>query len=181
MATARRSCTPDPVFGRGWLVQATGPRSELGRIGQALRTIATEPPGCRPRPGNWSASRGVRHWRERAGHRALRPCAWRLAGRAGRHRARDVDARGVSAGSLTAFMVMGAWRLSRARVLTRRGGDRDALQPRPVPTDRYSDESHDGRRASLAGGGVAALGNWRCPRWLAHLLEIAMLASAPQP
>ena len=51
-----------------------------------------------------------------------------MAGRrAGRNCARHVDAAGRISGRLTVFMAMGAWRISLARVLTRRAAAIETL------------------------------------------------------
>ena len=104
------------------IVRATGPRSEIGRIGQALGRIATEPPRL-----------------QRETRRLVRIAA--VVGVIasllavvlyGSLRGDWLQAilGGIALGMsllpeefplvLTAFMVMGAWRLSQARVLTRR-------------------------------------------------------------
>ena len=104
------------------IVQATGPRSELGRIGQALRTIATEPPRLQTETRQLVrvfAAFGI----------AASVLVIVLYGLVHGDWLQAVLG-GIALGMsmlpeefplvLTAFMVMGAWRLSRARVLTRR-------------------------------------------------------------
>jgi Ca2+-transporting ATPase len=104
------------------IVSATGPRSEIGRIGQALGQIATEPP------------RLQQQTRRLVRYSAIAGAAASLLAIAlyGTLRGDWLQATlgGIALGMsmlpeefplvLTAFMVMGAWRLSQARVLTRR-------------------------------------------------------------
>jgi Ca2+-transporting ATPase len=81
-------------------VIATGPSSEIGRIGQSLATLDTEPPRLRQETADREAVRD-RRWRGGAPRgAAVRAAARRLALRgAGRHRHRHVDAaRGISGG-----------------------------------------------------------------------------------
>ena len=86
---------------------------------------------------------------------------------------------------LTAFMVMGAWRLSRARVLTRRAAAIEMLGAATVLCTDKTGTLTENRMTVAELRSPAA--QWRrsetgaVPDVLAHLLEIAMLASAPQP
>ena len=86
---------------------------------------------------------------------------------------------------LTAFMVMGAWRLSRARVLTRRAAAIEMLGAATVLCTDKTGTLTENRMTVAELRSPAA--EWRrsetgaVPDVLAHLLEIAMLASAPQP
>jgi len=110
-------------------VTATGPRSEIGKIGQSLRSLETEPPRL-----------------QRQTARLVRFCA--LGGAAvsviavilyGTLRGGWLDAAlaGIAIGMsmlpeefpvvLTVFMAMGAWRISKARVLTRRAAAIETL------------------------------------------------------
>jgi Ca2+-transporting ATPase len=103
-------------------VTATGPRSEIGRIGVAITGIETEPPRLRVQ-----TRRLVRNFA--AVSLSLSALAVLLYGflRGGWL---DALLSGIALGMsmlpeefplvLTVFMVMGAWRISRARVLTRR-------------------------------------------------------------
>ena len=104
------------------VVTATGPRSEIGRIGTAIATIEIEPPRLQAETG-----RLVRRFA--AVSLSLSALAVPLYGflRGGWLQA---ALSGIALGMsmlpeefplvLTVFMVMGAWRISRARVLTRR-------------------------------------------------------------
>jgi P-type Ca2+ transporter type 2C len=103
-------------------VTATGPRSEIGKIGVAITGIETEPPRLRVQ-----TRRLVRNFA--AVSLSLSALAVLLYGfmRGGWL---DALLSGIALGMsmlpeefplvLTVFMVMGAWRISRARVLTRR-------------------------------------------------------------
>ena len=104
------------------IVRATGARSEIGRIGQALGRIATEPPRLQR-----ETRRLVRIAAVVGGIASL--LAVILYGCL-RGDWLQATLGGIALGMsmlpeefplvLTAFMVMGAWRLSQARVLTRR-------------------------------------------------------------
>ncbi|MDP3136160.1 MAG: cation-translocating P-type ATPase [Burkholderiaceae bacterium] len=104
------------------IVRATGPRSEIGKIGQALEKIATEPPRLQQQ-----TRRLVRYFAVVGMTSSL--IAVLLYGLL-RGDWLQAILGGIALGMsmlpeefplvLTAFMVMGAWRLSQARVLTRR-------------------------------------------------------------
>ncbi len=110
-------------------VIATGPRSEIGKIGQSLQTLETEPPRLKAQ-----TARIVRL-------AALGGIAVSLAAVAlyGTLRGGWLDAvlAGIAIGMamlpeefpvvLAVFMAMGAWRLSSARVLTRRASSIETL------------------------------------------------------
>jgi P-type Ca2+ transporter type 2C len=110
-------------------VIATGPRSEIGKIGQSLQSLETEPPRLQHQTA-----------------RLVRLCA--IGGAVvsllavvlyGTLRGGWLDAvlAGIAIGMsmlpeefpvvLTIFMAMGAWRISKARVLTRRAASIEAL------------------------------------------------------
>jgi P-type Ca2+ transporter type 2C len=103
-------------------VTATGPRSEIGKIGTAIATIETEPPRLRAETG-----RLVRRFA--AVSLSLSALAVPLYGLL-RGGWLDAVLSGIALGMsmlpeefplvLAVFMVMGAWRISRAKVLTRR-------------------------------------------------------------
>jgi Ca2+-transporting ATPase len=111
------------VRGRGQArVSATGSRSELGKIGLAITRIETEPPRLRlqtRRLVTWFAIVSL-------GASALATVLYGLS----RGSWLDALLSGIALSMsmlpeefplvLTVFMVMGAWRISRARVLTRR-------------------------------------------------------------
>ena len=108
-------------YGRA-VVSATGPRSELGKIGIAITGIETEPPRLQAETG-----RLVRRFAIVS--LSLSALAVPLYGLL-RGGWLDAVLSGIALGMsmlpeefplvLTVFMVMGAWRISRARVLTRR-------------------------------------------------------------
>ena len=110
-------------------VVAIGPRSEIGKIGQSLSSVETEPPRLRAQTarlvrlsavgGGWSAS--------------SRWCSTASCAAAGSMRCSRELRIGMSMLPeefpvvLTVFMAMGAWRISRARVLTRRAAAIETL------------------------------------------------------
>lgn len=169
------------------VVAATGPRTELGRIGQSLRQIATEPPRLQTETrtlvrifavlglaasllviviyglvhGDWlqAVLGGI------ALGMSMLPEEFPLV--------------------LTAFMVMGAWRLSRARVLTRRAATIEMLGAATVLcTDKTGTLTEN--RMSIAELRTPTL-QWRrdgerpVAKGLSTVIEAAMLASAQQP
>jgi Ca2+-transporting ATPase len=110
-------------------VIATGPRSEIGRIGHSLRTLETEPPRLRAQ-----TTRLVRLAAIGGGLVSL--VAFLLYGLL-RGGWLEAVLTAITIGMamlpeefpvvLTVFMAMGAWRISRARVLTRRAAAIEAL------------------------------------------------------
>jgi Ca2+-transporting ATPase len=169
------------------LVQATGPRSELGKIGQSLRHIASEPPRLQTETrrlvGVFAAIGiaasllvivvyGVVHgdWLQAvlggiALGMSMLPEEFPLV--------------------LTAFMVMGAWRLSRARVLTRRAA---AIETLGAATVLCTDKTGTLTENRMTVAELRTRGpQWRrdgelpMPQELAPVIEAAMLASAPHP
>ena len=170
------------------IVQATGPRTELGRIGQALRGISIEPPRLQI-----ETRRLVRVFA--AFGMAASLLVMVLYGLVHGDWLQGVLG-GIALGMsmlpeefplvLTAFMVMGAWRLSRARVLTRRAAAIEMLGAATVLCTDKTGTLTENRMT------VAELrtptSSWRCgepaPKLgaeLARLVETAMLASAPEP
>ena len=111
-------------------VIATGVKSEIGKIGQSLGTLETEPPRLQAQTRR--ARAGVRRWS------AARSACWRCCSTAlMRGGWLDAVLAGIALGMsmlpeefpvvLTVFMAMGAWRISRARVLTRRAAAIETL------------------------------------------------------
>ncbi|MFC7476505.1 cation-translocating P-type ATPase [Dankookia sp. GCM10030260] len=175
-------------------VTATGARSEIGRIGQSLGSLAPEPPRLQAQM-----------------RRLVTFCA--IAGGAvsllavalyGTLRGGWLDAllSGIALGMsmlpeelpvvLTVFMAMGAWRISRARVLTRRGAAIETLGSATVLcTDKTGTLTQnrmsvaalwrpDG--ATLRPGAVTPRpGGATLAEPFRRLVEAGMLASAPQP
>ncbi len=170
-------------------VFATGIRSEIGKIGQSLSTLETEPP------------------RLQAQIRRL-VIAFAVAGGAvsvlavvlfGIFRGGWLDAvlAGIALGMamlpeefpvvLTVFMAMGAWRISQARVLTRRAAAIEALGSATVLcTDKTGTLTQN--RMSIAalrpnGGETGWLRGQSgpAPEKARELLAFGILASAPEP
>jgi P-type Ca2+ transporter type 2C len=110
-------------------VVATGPRSEIGRIGQTLARLDTEPPRLHTETG-----RLVRIFGLLGGLAALAAAYlyWQLRGDW-----IEAGLAGIALGMallpeefpvvLTVFLAMGAWRISQARVLTRRAAAIETL------------------------------------------------------
>lgn len=169
------------------IVQVTGPRTELGRIGQALSRIAVEPPRLQSETRQLVrvfAAFGIAASLLVIVLYGLVHGDWLQAVLAG-------IALGMSMLPeefplvLTAFMVMGAWRLSRARVLTRRAAAIEMLGAATVLcTDKTGTLTEN--RMTIAELRTPAT-MWRredaghVPDELAHLIEVAMLASAQEP
>jgi Ca2+-transporting ATPase len=169
------------------IVQATGLHSELGRIGQSLRQIANEPPRLQTE---------IRHL---VGVFAAIGMAASLLVIVVYGVVHDDWLQAVLGGIalgmsmlpeefplvLTAFMAMGAWRLSRARVLTRRAAAIETLGAATVLCTDKTGTLTENRMS------VAELRSqhqqWRrdsglpVPDELATIVEAAMLASAPHP
>jgi len=199
LATVRPSGDDLPVVFSGCLVVrgsgigevvATGPRSEIGKIGQSLSAVETEPPRLQAQT-----------------HRLVRICA--IGGASvcvlavvlyGLMRGGWLDAllAGIALGMamlpeefpvvLAVFMAMGAWRISRARVLTRRAAAIEALGSATVLcTDKTGTLTEnrmsiaelrlgDGRGCRPHGAAIEAM-----PEGFHELLEFGILASAPDP
>lgn len=169
------------------IVQATGLRSELGKIGQYLNRISSEPPRLqieiRQLVGVFAAI-GISASLLVIAAYGLIHGDWLQAVLGG-------IALGMSMLPeefpliLTAFMVMGAWRLSRARVLTRRAAAIEALGAATILCTDKTGTLTENRMA------VAELRcqdlvwrrdtGLRMPERLAKVVEAAALASAPHP
>jgi P-type Ca2+ transporter type 2C len=171
-------------------VTATGPRSEIGKIGQSLRSLETEPPRL-----------------QRQTARLVRLCA--LGGAAvsvlavvlyGTMRGGWLNAllAGLAIGMsmlpeefpvvLTVFMAMGAWRISKARVLTRRAAAIETLGSASVLCTDKTGTLTENRMAVAE----LRLPNWSAlrtrdipatglPQEFRGLVVHALLASAPDP
>jgi Ca2+-transporting ATPase len=171
------------------VVTATGPRSEIGKIGQSLQALEPEPPHLQQQ-----TTRLVRLCA--IGGAVVSLVAVLLYGflRGGWLQA---VLGGVAIGMamlpeefpvvLTVFLAMGAWRISKARVLTRRASAIETLGSATVLcTDKTGTLTEnrmsvvemrllDGSRASLASMGGALK-----PEFV-ELTRCAALASSPQP
>jgi Ca2+-transporting ATPase len=168
-------------------IHATGPRSEIGKIGLALGTIDAATP-----PLQLQTRRLVRN---------LAIIAVALSGLATglyvilRGSWLDGLLGGIALGMamlpeefplvLTVFMVMGAWRISRARVLTRRAAAIETLGAATILcTDKTGTLTQN--RMAIAelwngGGSFHPAAAEALPDGLAPLLEIGVLASAVEP
>ena len=110
-------------------VVATGPRSEIGKIGQSLRALETEPPRLQVQTARLVRLAAL-------GGAAVSVMAVVLYGTL-RGGWLDAVLAGITIGMsmlpeefpvvLTVFMAMGAWRISKARVLTRRAASIETL------------------------------------------------------
>ncbi|MFZ5780583.1 MAG: cation-translocating P-type ATPase [Pseudomonadota bacterium] len=169
------------------VVRATGARSELGRIGQALGRIATEPPRLQ------SETRQLVRVFAVVGMAAslLVTVLYGVLGGDWLQAVLGGIALGMSMLPeefplvLTAFMVMGAWRLSRARVLTRRAAAIEMLGAATVLcTDKTGTLTENRMTVTEL---RTADGVWRRaqaggpPPAFRPLMEAALLASAPRP
>ena len=167
-------------------VIATGPRSEIGKIGQSLSTLEAEPPRLR---------------RETA--RIVRLCA--IGGGLvallvvllfGLLRGGWIDAMlaGIAIGMsmlpeefpvvLTIFLAMGAWRIAQAGVLTRRAAAIETLGSATILCTDKTGTLTENRMAVtdlwLASGDTATI-EGELPAPFHGLLDTAILASAPMP
>src|SRR3974390_1047835 len=169
-------------------VIATGPRSEIGKSGQSLSMLETEPPRLQAQ-----TRRVVQLFALASG--AVSLLAVLLYGfmRGGWL---DALLAGIALGMsllpeefpvvLTVFMAMGAWRISRARVLTLRAAAIETLGSATVLcTDKTGTLTlnqmsiaelrlKDGSVHTIKNGGALNPG-------LTELLRIGILASAPEP
>lgn len=175
------------VHGEGVaLVRATGPNSELGRIGQSLKAITPEPPRLQV-----ETRRLVRIFA--AIGLAASLAVVLLIGIVQGDWLQAVLS-GIAIGMsllpeefplvLTAFMVMGAWRLSRVRVLTRRAS---AIEMLGAATVLCSDKTGTMTQNRMNLAEVRTPGTtWRAGQEppdadVATLIEAARGASSPEP
>jgi Ca2+-transporting ATPase len=171
-------------------VVATGARSEIGRIGQTLGTLEAEPPRLQAQM-----------------HRVVRVFA--MVGGAvsvlavvlyGTLRGGWLDAllAGIALGMsmlpeefpvvLAVFMAMGAWRISRARVLTRRASAIETLGSATVlctdKTGTLTENRMSVAELRLPGGDVCQprqVADGPLPPPFAMVADVGRLASAPEP
>ncbi len=175
------------VHGEGVaVVRATGPNSELGRIGQSLKAIAPEQPRLQV-----ETRRLVRIF---ATVGAVATVAVVLIIGLTKDDWLQAVLGGIALGMsllpeefplvLTAFMVMGAWRLSRVRVLTRRAS---AIEMLGAATVLCSDKTGTMTQNRMTLAEVRTLGTtWRTGQGApgaeaAALIEAARRASSPEP
>ncbi|RJF70338.1 cation-translocating P-type ATPase [Rhodopseudomonas palustris] len=168
-------------------VIATGARSEIGKIGQALGTMQTEPPRLQTQTrklvrvfgligGAFSILVVVLYGTLRGG--------WL-----------DAVLAGITVGMsmlpeefpvvLTVFMAMGAWRISQARVLTRRAAAIEALGSATVlctdKTGTLTENRMSVAELRLLSGETFRPRAGDLPAAFRDLLETALLAAAPDP
>jgi Ca2+-transporting ATPase len=168
-------------------VTATGARSEIGKIGLAITRIETEPPRLRAQ-----TRRLVRNFA--AVSLSLSALAVLLYG-LWRGGWLDALLSGIALGMsmlpeefplvLSVFMVMGAWRISRARVLTRRVAAIETLGAATVLCTDKTGTLTQNRMTIVAlrtGDGLWRLGDpGPIDARFATLLEYGILASAREP
>ena len=171
------------VRGQGLaMVHATGARSEIGQIGQSLATLETEPPRLRAQ-----TMQVVRLFGIFGGLATL--AAFVLFGLT---RGDWVEAAlaGVALGMallpeefpvvLTVFMAMGAWRIARARVLTRRAAAIESLGSATVLCSDKTGTMTQNRMSVAEMHGHVAPFDYATEAFDGAAL-IGLLASAPQP
>ncbi len=169
-------------------VTAIGPRSEIGKIGQSLATLETEPPRLQAQ-----TRRLVRLFAVLGG--AVSVLAVLLYGimRGGWL---DAVLAGIALGMsmlpeefpvvLTVFMAMGAWRISLARVLTRRAAAIETLGSATVLCTDKTGTLTENRMTivelRLKDGNVfRPQDGTEMPAPFHDLSEFGLLASAPEP
>ncbi len=171
-------------------VIATGPRSEIGKIGQSLQSIDTEPPRLQHQTRilvRWCAIGGA----------FVSVLAVLLYGTLRGGWLNAVLA-GIAIGMsmlpeefpvvLTVFMAMGAWRISKARVLTRRAASIETLGSATVLcTDKTGTLTENRmnlaelRRPDGTALRTAAMPQAGIPPEFAPIAAYGLLASAPEP
>ncbi len=171
-------------------VVATGPRSEIGKIGQSLRALESEPPRLQAqirRLVGMSAAAGA----------TVSILAVLLYG-ALRGGWLDAVLAGITIGMsmlpeefpvvLTVFMAMGAWRISRARVLTRRAAAIETLGSATVlctdKTGTLTENRMSIAELRLEDGSIlhpSDASGLPLPTAFRELTRYGLLASAPEP
>jgi Ca2+-transporting ATPase len=166
---------------------ATGPRSEIGKIGQSLEALEIEPPRLQAQ-----TRRLVRLFAVIGGGVSL--LAVLLYGLT-RGDWLQAALGGIALGMamlpeefpvvLTVFMAMGAWRISQARVLTRRAAAIETLGAATVlctdKTGTLTENRMSVAQMRLAGGDLLCAQNDSAPDVFHDLIETARLASAQNP
>ena len=168
-------------------VIATGPRSEIGKIGQSLSSLEAEPPRLHAQTQKLVLMFG------------LVGCSVSLVAVVlyGLYRGGWLDAilAGIALGMsmlpeefpvvLTVFMAMGAWRISRARVLTRRAAAIETLGSATVlctdKTGTLTENSMTIAELRRKEGAVFRVGSEDVPPEYHELVRFGILASAPEP
>ncbi len=171
-------------------VIAIGALSEIGKIGQSLSTLETEPPRLREQ-----TRRLVRIFAIVGG--AVSVLAVVLYG-ISRGGWLDALLAGIALGMsmlpeelpvvLTVFMAVGAWRISRARVLTRRAAAIETLGSATVlctdKTGTLTENRMSVAELRLKNGEILRpreVSGGKVPEDFHDLIEISLLASAPDP
>ncbi|PPQ45402.1 cation-translocating P-type ATPase [Rhodopseudomonas palustris] len=169
-------------------VVATGPRSEIGKIGQALGSLQTEAPRLQIQTRAVVRTFGL----IAAGFTALVVVLYGTL----RDGWLDAVLAGITVGMsmlpeefpvvLTVFMAMGAWRISQARVLTRRAAAIEALGSATVlctdKTGTLTENRMSVAELRLTSGEVfRPREGGALPVGFATLLETGLLAAAPDP
>ena len=170
-------------------VQATGPRSEIGKIGQTLHALETEPPRLKAQTARLVRLSAI-------GGTIVSVFAVLLYGMS-RGGWLDAVLVGITIGMsmlpeefpvvLTVFMAMGAWRISRARVLTRRAAAIETLGSATVlctdKTGTLTENRMSVAELLLRNGSAFHLRDTRSslPDEFRQLATYGLLASAPQP
>ena len=170
-------------------VQATGPRSEIGKIGQTLHILEAEPPRLKAQTARLVRLSAV-------GGAIVSVFAVLLYG-VSRGGWLDAILAGITIGMsmlpeefpvvLTVFMAMGAWRISRARVLTRRAAAIETLGSATVlctdKTGTLTENRMSVAELLLKDGDAFHLGDTgtALPDDFRQLATYGLLASAPQP
>ena len=168
-------------------VIATGPRSEIGKIGQSLSTLGTEPPRLQAQ-----TRRLVRVFALVGGSVSVFAVLLYGLFRGGWL---DAVLAGIALGMsmlpeefpvvLTVFMAMGAWRISRARVLTRRAAAIETLGSATVlctdKTGTLTENRMSIAELRLKDGGVFRIGGDDVPERFQDLVRFGILASAQEP
>jgi len=171
-------------------VTATGALSEIGKIGQSLSTLETEPPRLREQ-----TRRLVRNFAIVGA--AVSVLAVVLYG-VSRGGWLEALLAGIALGMsmmpeelpvvLTVFMAVGAWRISRARVLTRRAAAIETLGSATVlctdKTGTLTENRMSVVELRLRGGETVQLNapsDGKVPGGFHDLVEFGLLASAPDP
>jgi Ca2+-transporting ATPase len=168
-------------------VIATGPRSQIGRIGQSLGELTTEPPRLKREMG-----RLVRIFAIGGGGISLAVMILY-----GLFRGTWLEAllAGIAVGMsmlpeefpvvVTIFMAMGAWRISRARVLTRRAAAIETLGAATVLcTDKTGTLTENIMRVAelrRADGAIFKASEGALPTAFHDLARFSVLASAREP
>lgn len=168
-------------------VIATGARSEIGKIGQALGTMQTEPPRLQTQ-----TRKLVRVFGLIGGAFSILVVLMYGTLRGGWL---DAVLAGITVGMsmlpeefpvvLTVFMAMGAWRISQARVLTRRAAAIEALGSATVlctdKTGTLTENRMSVAELRLPSGDVFRPRSGDLPPTFRDLLDTALLAAAPDP